>query len=68
MRDIYSERVILFGLMMDNTTWCVRHGIVQPSAWVKQAIVVQRQYDIPRGIVEQQAFRVHPEAYQALAA
>ena len=68
MRDIYSERVILFGLMMENTTWCVQHGVVKPSAWIKQADVVQKRYDIPRGIIEQQAFRVHPEVYKALAA
>ena len=66
MRDIYSEKVILFALMMDNATWCLRRRVIGPSAWVKQAAVVKRNYDIPLGVIEQQAFRADPRAYQEL--
>ena len=68
MRDIYSERVILFALAMEGPSTWVGRGEMSPSDWASQAVIVQQRYDIPRGIVEQQAFRVHPEAYQALAA
>ena len=67
MRDIYSEKVILFALAMEGPTTWLKKGDIDASAWAKQAVVVRERYDIPLGIIEQQAWRAHPDAYAALA-
>ena len=68
MRDIYSEKVILFALAMEGPTTWLKRGELSPQAWAAQATVIRKRYDIPFGIIEQQAWRAHPDAYTALAA
>lgn len=59
-RDIYSEKVVLFHLAMEGPTTWTRRGELTPEAWGQQATVVARRYDIPPGIIEQQAFKALP--------
>ena len=66
MRDIYSEKVLLFALAMEGPTTWVQQSKLSPVSWADQAAVVAQRYRIPAGIVRQQAFRVSPIAHDEL--
>ena len=60
MRDIFSEKIVLFTLAMEGPSKWVAEGNLSPEDWGKQATVVARRYNIPPGIIEQQAFKSLP--------